>query len=34
MIHFVVYEKAQEKLNPARKYDPKTHMISGMLAGI
>jgi len=33
MIHFVVYEKAQEKLNPARKYDPKTHMISGMLAG-
>lgn len=32
-IHFMVYEFWQEILNPAHKYDPKSHLIAGGLAG-
>lgn len=33
VLHFVSYEFLQELLNPARQYDPKSHVISGALAG-
>lgn len=33
VLHFVSYEFLQEMLNPCRQYDPKSHMISGALAG-
>ena len=33
VLHFVSYEFLQEMLNPARQYDPKSHVISGALAG-
>ncbi|XP_071948612.1 mitoferrin-1-like isoform X2 [Antedon mediterranea] len=33
VIHFVTYEIGQEMLNPTRKYNPKTHVISGGCAG-
>lgn len=32
-VHFMAYEFFQEMLNPEHKYDPKTHLISGGLAG-
>lgn len=32
-LHFMVYELAREKLNPANTYDPKTHVIAGATAG-
>uniref|UniRef100_A0A915I0E6 Mitochondrial carrier protein n=1 Tax=Romanomermis culicivorax TaxID=13658 RepID=A0A915I0E6_ROMCU len=31
--HFMIYELVQEKLNPRRTYDPKSHMAAGALAG-
>ena len=31
--HLVCYEYLQKKLNPAKKYDAKTHIISGGVAG-
>ncbi|EDV20053.1 uncharacterized protein TRIADDRAFT_32519 [Trichoplax adhaerens] len=31
--HFLVYEYLRETLNPARTYDPKTHVIAGAAAG-
>ena len=33
IIHFISYEFLQETLNPTHQYDPKSHMISGALAG-
>ena len=33
MIHFGCYEYFQEVLNPSREYNPRTHCISGALAG-
>lgn len=33
VLHFVSYESLQELLNPTRSYDPKSHVISGALAG-
>ncbi|KRZ74710.1 Mitoferrin [Trichinella papuae] len=33
MIHFLTYEQAQQRLNPKRLYDPKSHVISGAVAG-
>ncbi|XP_038046195.1 mitoferrin-1-like [Patiria miniata] len=32
-IHFVTYELGQETLNPAREYNPTSHMVSGGVAG-
>ncbi|CAD5116928.1 DgyrCDS5768 [Dimorphilus gyrociliatus] len=32
-IHFMVYEKAQDMINPDRKYSPITHIASGGAAG-
>lgn len=32
-IHFIVYELCQDYLNKERDYDPKSHIISGGLAG-
>ncbi|XP_070540902.1 mitoferrin-2-like [Ptychodera flava] len=32
-IHFVTYEFSQELLNPSREYNPRTHVISGAIAG-
>ena len=32
-VQFIVYEMAQEQLNPCRLYDPLTHMASGAVAG-
>lgn len=32
-VHFMVYELAQEYINPTRKYNPLSHIISGGLAG-
>lgn len=31
--HFVVYEASQNALNPTRRYNPFTHLVSGSLAG-
>lgn len=33
VLHFVSYESLQQLLNPMRQYDPKSHVISGALAG-
>ncbi|KRZ91904.1 Mitoferrin [Trichinella sp. T8] len=33
VIHFLTYEQAQQRLNPKRLYDPKSHVISGAVAG-
>ena len=33
VLHFISYEFLQETLNPSRQYDPKSHVISGALAG-
>lgn len=33
VLHFVSYEFLQELLNPTHQYDPKSHVISGALAG-
>ncbi|KAL3313447.1 hypothetical protein Ciccas_007953 [Cichlidogyrus casuarinus] len=33
MIHFVVYEAAQDYVNPSHKYQPWTHVVSGGLGG-
>lgn len=32
-LHFIVYEKCQDYINPDRQYNPKSHVISGALAG-
>ncbi|XP_028040575.1 mitoferrin-like isoform X2 [Bombyx mandarina] len=32
-LHFVTYEWCQSVLNPARKYDPRAHALSGAAAG-
>ncbi|XP_053125436.1 mitoferrin-1 isoform X2 [Hemicordylus capensis] len=32
-IHFITYEFMQEQVNPCRQYNPRTHIISGALAG-
>lgn len=32
-IHFVIYEFSQKFLNPEGNYNPKTHIVSGALAG-
>jgi len=32
-VHFMVYEFWQQILNPEHKYDPKSHLISGAVAG-
>jgi len=32
-VHFMTYEFCQQLLNPHRQYDPKSHLISGALAG-
>lgn len=32
-IHFITYEFMQEQINPHRQYNPRTHIISGALAG-
>ena len=32
-LHFILYETCQDKMNKERRYDPKTHMISGAIAG-
>lgn len=32
-LHFTVYEFVRETLNPARGYDPKTHVVAGASAG-
>ncbi|KAJ3089165.1 asparaginyl-tRNA synthetase [Quaeritorhiza haematococci] len=32
-LHFVAYEYFRKTLNPSGRYDPKTHIISGGLAG-
>jgi len=32
-IHFMVYEKSQDYLNPSRQYNPATHIVSGAFAG-
>ncbi|XP_072041978.1 mitoferrin-1-like [Amphiura filiformis] len=33
VIHFVTYEWGQEFLNPERRYNPGTHVVSGAVAG-
>jgi len=33
VLHFVSYEFLQELLNPSHQYDPKSHVVSGALAG-
>jgi len=32
-LHFVVYESAQDLMNPARQYNPLSHVMSGAAAG-
>uniref|UniRef100_A0A8D0L8N4 Mitoferrin-1 n=1 Tax=Sphenodon punctatus TaxID=8508 RepID=A0A8D0L8N4_SPHPU len=32
-IHFITYEFMQEQINPRREYNPRSHIISGALAG-
>jgi len=32
-IHFIIYEYYRKKLNPTGKYDPKSHIIAGAMAG-
>ena len=32
-VHFVTYEYLKELLNPPGGYDPKTHLLSGAIAG-
>ncbi|KAL3864646.1 hypothetical protein ACJMK2_006311 [Sinanodonta woodiana] len=32
-VHFMIYEFSQDLLNKERNYDPKTHMLSGAVAG-
>ncbi|XP_006028764.2 mitoferrin-1 isoform X1 [Alligator sinensis] len=32
-IHFIVYEITQEKINPRREYNPRSHILSGAIAG-
>jgi len=32
-LHFVVYESAQDLINPARQYNPLSHVVSGAAAG-
>ena len=32
-VHFMTYEFMQDMLNKSRTYDPKSHMISGAIAG-
>ena len=32
-LHFVIYESAQDFLNPSRQYNPLSHVISGAAAG-
>ncbi|XP_071075337.1 mitoferrin-1 isoform X2 [Desmodus rotundus] len=32
-IHFITYEFLQEQVNPHRRYNPQSHIISGGLAG-
>lgn len=33
IVHFMTYDISQDLLNVERKYDPKTHVLSGALAG-
>ena len=33
VVHFMTYDITQDLLNVERKYDPKTHVLSGALAG-
>ncbi|KAJ6653715.1 hypothetical protein lerEdw1_008786 [Lerista edwardsae] len=32
-IHFITYEFMQEQINPHRQYNPRTHIVSGAVAG-
>ena len=32
-LHFVIYESAQDFMNPARQYNPLSHVVSGAAAG-
>jgi len=32
-LHFIVYESAQDLINPARQYHPLSHVVSGAAAG-
>lgn len=32
-VHFIIYEYYRKKLNPSGKYDPKSHIIAGAMAG-
>jgi len=32
-LHFIIYEYYRKKLNPSGKYDPKSHIIAGAMAG-
>ncbi|XP_025046763.1 mitoferrin-1 isoform X4 [Pelodiscus sinensis] len=32
-IHFITYEFMQEQINPRREYNPRTHILSGAIAG-
>ncbi|XP_019412120.1 PREDICTED: mitoferrin-1 isoform X1 [Crocodylus porosus] len=32
-IHFIMYEITQEKINPRREYNPRSHILSGAIAG-
>jgi len=32
-LHFMVYESAQDLINPARQYHPMSHIVSGAAAG-
>ncbi|XP_075580252.1 mitoferrin-1 isoform X1 [Pelecanus crispus] len=32
-IHFITYEFMQEQINPHREYNPRTHIVSGAIAG-
>jgi solute carrier family 25 iron transporter 28/37 len=32
-LHFIVYESMQDTINPGRHYNPRTHVLSGAMAG-
>ncbi|XP_072702456.1 mitoferrin-1 isoform X3 [Ciconia boyciana] len=32
-IHFITYEFMQEQINPCREYNPRSHIVSGAIAG-
>uniref|UniRef100_A0A8C4JR47 Mitoferrin-1 n=1 Tax=Dromaius novaehollandiae TaxID=8790 RepID=A0A8C4JR47_DRONO len=32
-IHFITYEFMQEQINPRREYNPRSHIVSGAVAG-